>query len=209
MTDLFGCPTPPAAADDRKPPTDGDRLRMFVSLATEHAELAKAVETTNRSTMREPETADERNDHTRRQLRAASARKFILDNNDNTHLRKVFASADACISGTAPRMAGYIQGLREELTRLRTDAPIEYLLEGGDPIDDLDIINDLVYGRLLHGDYAKWWRSEQRKRTGWEVGSLMFWLSDAEGLIGVARDMVVEGVTRGYLVLNPVEQSRD
>ena len=201
MTDLFGAPTPPSSKEEREPPTDSDRLRMFISLATDHESLAEALPITDTVTMAEPVTTADRIDHMRRQLRAASTRKFIFDLRDHVHLEKVFASAEACVSGTTPPMNDYIQMLRERLVRVRTQSDVEYVLDGHDSVDDQNIIEDLVYGRLLHGDYAKWWRTEQRKRTGWEVSSLMFWLSDAESLIASARDMVVDGVNGGHLTL--------
>jgi len=175
---------------------------MFVSLATEHSEFAALLSTSNTVTMGASGAAAERGDYLRRQLRAASVRKFVLTKTDHVYLPKVFDSAVSCVSEGAPRMARYIEGLRKHHDDIQDDSIFEYSIGYNEPVTDSDMIDDLVNGRVLHADYGKWWRTEQRKTSGMESVSLLFWISSAEQIIADTRDVIVQGAEKGYLTIS-------
>ena len=192
----------PDPESPKRPPTDSDRLRMFVSLAGEHAEFATLLSTSLTVSMTEPEVIKERGDHRRRQLRAASARKFVLMKTDQVYLPKVFDSAASCVVGEATRMSDHIEGLRSRLKGLQEQSIFEYAIGYHDPVTDIDVVDDVVNGRILHADYTKWWRTEQRQTSGIEGVSLLFWMTAAEEIVSATRGMIVTGIEKGAIRLS-------
>jgi hypothetical protein len=64
-----------------------------------------------------------------------------------------------------------------------------------------EIFLDVLYGQLMHGDYEKWYLSNARPGTGWDVNAVAMVLSQVEQLVLGTRTAIVEGLERGYLQL--------
>jgi hypothetical protein len=95
-----------------------------------------------------------------------------------------------------------LQPLRDVLQEVSTGSIGEYVLGDEAPVTEPDILVDVLYGRVLHGDYQRWIRSERRQSTGWEVSTAFFWLNEAEGLIAATRKVLLDGIELGHIDLN-------
>jgi hypothetical protein len=175
---------------------------LFISLAGDHEELIEALPTSPTAVISRPVTQTSRTEHWRRLLRTASARKFIVQKSDEVYLAKVFDSAEACMADSVTDRMRRLQPLRDLLQEVSTGSIGEYFLGDEEPATEPDIMADVLYGRVLHGDYHRWIRSERRQSTGWEVSTAFFWLNEAEGLIAATRKVVLDGIELGHIDLN-------
>jgi hypothetical protein len=120
---------------------------------------------------------------------------------DGAYLGKVFLSMDALRAPGAPSLT--VDSLMDRLNRIRTDALGSYVLSGNPATTEPDIFVDVLYGRLMHGDYARWYRTQHRATTGWHVTAVAMTLSQVEQLVLATRQAITEGLEREYLRLNP------
>ena len=171
---------------------------MFLSLADEYVGLLEYLNAPNRVVMGPPSTEADRTAHWHRLLRAAIARKFITER-DGAYLGDVFASMDRLRSADAPPLA--VQDLQERLNLIRTHSLGSYVLSGHPPASEPEIFWDVIYGQLMHGDYERWYRSDARAATGWDVNAVAMVLSRVEELVLGTRAALLEGIERGYLQL--------
>ncbi|WP_295122491.1 hypothetical protein [uncultured Leifsonia sp.] len=171
---------------------------MFLSLADEYAGLLDFLNAPNRVVMGPPRTEADRTAHWHRLLRAAVSRKFITQG-DGAYLGDVFTSMARLRSSESPPVA--VQDLQERLNRIRTDSLGSYVLAGHPPTSEPEIFWDVIYGQLMHGDYERWYRSNARAGTGWDVNAVAMVLSQVEQLVLGTRTAIVEGLERGYLRL--------
>lgn len=179
-----------------RPPTDFARLELFCDLVDEYDDLADAFPTTEPSLQIVPFSSESSKDRWARVVRAMALRKFAIGKKDHVYVPKVLDSVTNCLvdASLEANVDSYREGFRGLGLAIRT-------LEGeGIARTAPEIIEDLIYGGLLHGDYDRHERMKVRPNLTHDVALWQF-TGDVEhfvrGLRGVVRRSIEQGILTG------------
>lgn len=156
---------------------------MFCSLVDEYDELASALPVSPHFTA----TAGPRPTVERwhRVVRAMTLRKFLLASTDEMHIDRVLDSARRClVEREADRLSMFV-----EETRRGFNEWITYVDAEGNHTSADQMITQVLYGGLLHGDYDKW---ESIQRSGWHAIEMAMWqfTTSGESVVRRLRDQL-------------------
>lgn len=176
------------------PPTDFARLELFCELVDEYDALSRSfpVDSTSFAVVPVSETpAPERWD---RIVRAMALRKFILTKSDNVHVAKVLNSVEACLVDRS-----LIKNLEQWRIDFTSVARQMRIVEGpGLEISVPEIIEDMIYGGLLHGDYDRRLRVNSRPHLTHDL-SLFQFVTGSEHYVRELRDVIRGSVAEELL----------
>lgn len=122
-------------------------------------------------------------------------RKFVLTKSDQVYVPTVLDAAACCLTDTS--LVENVDAYRDRFRKLALSIQI---IEG--PAVTLtapEIIEDLIYGSLLHGDYDRHERAKSRPAMTHDL-SLWQFTVDAEDYIRNLRDVIRGSVDEGLLV---------
>ncbi|MDF9750730.1 hypothetical protein [Arthrobacter sp. ES3-54] len=158
-----------------KPGSELERLQIFVQLATEYFRMVELFTPDGGQVAVDSVEAERR--HWVELFRAALLRKFIVPEEHVSlklivrALRLCNYSADARITeGTAEAASLFTNGMIRDRQALMAEMAL----------DDHDLFEDVLYGRLLHGD------ADRFRRSGW-AGDYARLSSVAAGRFGAER----------------------
>jgi len=112
-------------------------------------------------------------------------RKFVLATTDEVHVSRVLDSVEASLRPGASHET--FVALREGFEQLSTW--IRYVDESGRELLASHLIEDFIYGGLLHGDYDKWLRTRAESWVAQETALWQF-TSEPEHFVRTVRDAI-------------------
>ena len=184
-----------------KPGSELERLQIFAQLATEYFRMVELFSPDGRQVAVDSLEAERR--HWVELFRAALLRKFIVPE-EHVSLKLVVRalrlcnySADARIADGAAEAAGlFTNGMIRDRQALMAEIAL----------DDHDLFEDVLYGRLLHGD------ADRFRRSGWagdyaRLSSVAAGRFDAERALRKALGVVSYGLAND--LLRPPEPGGD
>lgn len=178
-----------------RPPTNRDHVNHFLEMVEEHDGLCREFPVEQRSY--NFAAVDEKAKWARR-VRAFSLRKFTMSKRDDVHVVKVLRAVEALAAenGTKLDASDLIEGYQKFV-----DGGIAF----GDPVSGgnihaSDVIEDLLYGGYLHGDYDRWQKVKRRGELT-EDTALWQWTMGAEDLIRHVAAVIHELEERGVFSL--------
>jgi hypothetical protein len=177
----------------RIPPTAWARLEMFCALVDDYDELAQEfpVGTDFAFDRAQRPPSDKWN----RIVRAMTLRKFVLAKTDQVYVSKVLSAVNECSSHeqTPEIVSAFAHSLNLIGERGRfVDRP------GHPGFGASQLVEDLIYGGLLHGDYEKW-NAVHRRGDLMTEGPLFQFVSDAEHLVRRLRSAIRAGIEEGVI----------
>jgi hypothetical protein len=184
-----------------KPGSELERLQIFVQLATEYFRMVELFTPDGGQVAVDSVEAERR--HWVELFRAALLRKFIVPEEHVSlklivrALRLCNYSADARITeGTAEAASLFTNGMIRDRQALMAEMAL----------DDHDLFEDVLYGRLLHGD------ADRFRRSGWagdyaRLSSVAAGRFDAERALRKALGVVSYGLANE--LLRPPEPGGD
>ena len=139
-----------------KPGSELERLQIFAQLATEYFRMVELFTPDGGQVAVDSVEAERR--HWVELFRAALLRKFIVPD-EHVSLKLVVRALRLCNYSADPRIA---EGAAEAAS-LFTNGMIRdrQALMADIALDDHDVFEDVLYGRLLHGD------ADRFRRSGW------------------------------------------
>ncbi len=174
-----------------KPGNELERLEIFAQLAPEYFRMVALFQADAEQAVHSIE--GERR-HWIELFRAAMLRKFIV-RDEHVSLKLVVRALRLCNYSADPRIADGTQQVVELFT--------EEMVQGRQPVgpapdDGSDRFEDVLYGRLLHGD------ADRFHRSGWatdyaRLGAAAARRFDAERALEKALDLVRYGFANGLL----------
>lgn len=184
------------------PPSDFARLVLFCDLADQYDDLAVALPVVDMDLQLVPLSPEPAPDHWPRVVRAMALRKFMLTKSDHVYVPTVLDAVERCLTDQSlvQNVEGYREGFRGLGLAIRVD-------EGsGVPRIAPEIIEDLIYGGLLHGDYDRHRRVRSRPSMTHDV-SLWQFTSDAEHFIRQLRGVIRGSIDEGILADGPTRST--
>ena len=178
-----------------KPGSELERLQIFAQLATEYFRMVELFAPGGGPVPMDPVEGERR--HWVELFRAALLRKFIVPD-EHVSLKLVVRALRLCNYSADPRLT---EGTKEAAT-LFTNEMIRgrpALLAGlAVDDDDHDLFEDVLYGRLLHGD------ADRFHRSGWaedydRLSTVAAGRFDAEQALRKALDVVSYGLANELL----------
>ena len=181
-----------------KPGTELERLRIFAELATEYFRMVGLFAPGGDPVPANSVEGERR--HWVELFRAVLLRKFIVPD-EHVSLKLVVRALRLCNYSADPRLT---EGA-EEAAALFTDGMIRGrpallagLADGLGGDDDHDLFEDVLYGRLLHGD------ADRFRRSGWaedyvRLGAVAAGRFDAEHALSRALEVVSYGFAHDLL----------
>ncbi|QCB98212.1 hypothetical protein E5206_15910 [Arthrobacter sp. PAMC25564] len=177
-----------------KPSSELERLRIFESLATEYFRMVELFKPDGAALP--PDSVEGERRHWVELFRAALLRKFIV-RDEHVSLKLVVRALRLCNFRVDRKVA---EGT-EEVARLFTAEMVQgrrRLLSGLAQDDGPDLFEDVLYGRLLHGDADRFRRSEWADDYS-RLSSVAASRFDAEHALRKALDVVSYGLTNELL----------
>ena len=187
-----------------RPSSELERLQIFAQLATDYFRMVELftpggepAPMNSVPTNSVPMNSVERERrHWVELFRAALLRKFIVPD-EHVSLKLVVRALRLCNYSADSRLA---EGT-EEAAKLFTKEMFrdrEAFLQGPETDDEHDLFEDVLYGRLLHGD------ADRFRRSGWaddsdRMSTVAAGRFDAERTLRKALDVVTYGMTNGLL----------
>ena len=178
-----------------KPGSELERLEIFAQLASEYFRMVELF--TPDGVPVPVHSAEGERRHWIELFRAVLLRKFIVPD-EHVSLKLVVRALRLCNHSADPRLA---EGTDEAAGLFTTEMirDSQALMAGPDP-DDNDSFEDVLYGRLLHGD------ADRFRRSGWaedyaRLSSVAAGRFDAEQALRKALDVVSYGFANGLLRL--------
>lgn len=177
-----------------KPHSELERLEIFVQLAADYFRMKELFRPADGPVPGDSPEAE------RRQwvelFRAALLRKFIV-RDEHVSLKLVVRALRLCNYTQDPRLAEGTEAVAELFTAEMVQGR-QHEVPGPAPDDGRELFEDVLYGRLLHGDADRFRRSEwakDRDRLGAAAGRRF----DAEHALSKALDVVSYGLAHGLL----------
>jgi hypothetical protein len=184
-----------------KPGSELERLQIFAQLATEYFRMVELFTPDGGQVAVDSVEAERR--HWVELFRAALLRKFIVPD-EHVSLKLVVRALRLCNYSADPRIA---EGAAEAAS-LFTNGMIRdrQALMADIALDDHDVFEDVLYGRLLHGD------ADRFRRSGWagdyaRLSSVAAGRFDAERALRKALGVVSYGLANE--LLRPPEPGGD
>jgi hypothetical protein len=177
------------------PPSDFARLLLFCELVDEYDDLASALPLTQGDFELIPFAFERAPDHWPRVVRAMALRKFVFTRSDHVYVPTVLDAVVRCLADAT--LSPNVETHRERFRALARTIQID---EGsGTPRTAPEIIEDLIYGGLLHGDFDRHERVKLRPFITHDV-SLWFFVTDAEAMLRSTRSAIRDGIDKGLLL---------
>jgi hypothetical protein len=177
-----------------KPGSELERLQNFAQLATEYFRMVELFAPAGGPVPVDSDEAERR--HWVELFRAVLLRKFIVPD-EHVSLKLVVRALRLCNHSADLRLA---EGTEEAAALFTTEMirDRQALLAGPTADDDQDLFEDVLYGRLLHGD------ADRFRRSGWaedyaRLGAVAAGRFDAERALGKALDVVSYGLANELL----------
>lgn len=186
------------------PPSDFARLELFCELVDEYDDLAAAFPISEPSFLLIPFSTGVAPDRWARVVRAMALRKFAMGKKDEVYIPKVLDSASSCLSDSTltVNVDSYREGFRSLGLSIRTH-------EGeGMERTAPEIIEDLVYGGLLHGDYDRHERTKGRPNMTHDLALWQF-IGDVEQFVRELRGVIRRSIEEGILTGAPAARVKD
>lgn len=177
------------------PPSDLHRLVLFVDLVNQYDELA-VVLPVNQDSFNIGGPPRDPSDRWHRMLRAFALRKFVAPT-DQVCIQKV---APALINSLPDDYPSKTEDDIKEFVRSAENPGVVFGDGNGGHVGPREVVRDLLYGLYLHGDYDKWMASAPRVGLVEDM-ALWQWTLGVEGLVRQLRDLIMERVEEGNLVL--------
>ena len=169
--------------EDRKPPSDAEHLRLYCDLVDEYDQLGTAfpVDLTSWDLfVASPVTEADR---WHLIVRAMTLRKFVLGR-DHIRCDRVLDALEKCLPAPGDRD---LSGAREAFSAIGT---VFSLIEVPGQESTLEhVLEDHLYGSLLHGDYGRHERMVARARSSTDFAAWV-WVLDAERFVRHVRRMI-------------------
>jgi hypothetical protein len=176
------------------PPTDFARLALFCELVDEYEDLADAFPMEEPSLRLIPFSREPTPDRWARVVRAMALRKFAIGKKDHVYVPKVLDSVVKCL--TDPSLVENVDGFRAGFRGLGLAIRVN---EGEELARTApEIIEDLIYGGLLHGDYDRHERMKVRPDMTHDL-SLWQFTGDVEHFIRQLRGVIRRSIEEGIL----------
>lgn len=186
-----------------KPRNELERLEIFAELASDYFRMTELFQPDPAGS---PDPADgvpgppDPRDLERRQwlelFRAALLRKFIV-RDEHVSLKLVMRALRRCNTGADPTLA---EGA-DAVARLFTPEMVQgrqHVIPPPAPPDGSDVVEDVLYGRLLHGD-ADRFRSLEWAKDPLRLAAATAGRFNAERALRKALDVVSYGLAHGLL----------
>lgn len=171
--------------------SDAQRIAHFCRLVNEYDDLCSAVPVSVASfelvQVAEPIAPEER---WHRMIRAMALRKFVLGQEATVRADTVLDAIERSLVETTD-----LDGLRADF---RSIGRLVNVNEGHGGLPVKDVLEDLIYGTYLHGDYDRYKRSMARASLTRDM-ALWMWSEQAEFHVRNLRGLVVSGVKEGKL----------
>ena len=177
-----------------KPSSELERLEIFAQLAADYFRMVELFKPADGPVPAESAEAE------RRQwvelFRAALLRKFIV-RDEHVSLKLVVRALRLCNYAGDRRLAEGTEAVADLFTAEMVQGR-QHELPGPAPEDGSDVFEDVLYGRLLHGD------ADRFHRSGWakdhdRLGSAAAQRFHAEHALSGALDVVSYGLAHGLL----------
>jgi hypothetical protein len=184
-----------------KPDSELERLRIFAQLATEYFRMVELFTPDGGPVAAGSVEAERR--HWLELFRAAQLRKFIVPD-EHVSLKLVVRALRLCNYSADSRIAeGAADAARLFTNEMIRDRQARMAQSAQ---DDHDLFEDVLYGRLLHGD------ADRFRRSGWaedyaRLSSVAAGRFDAERALGIALGVVSYGLANE--LLRPPEPGGD
>jgi hypothetical protein len=185
------------------PPNPFARLKLFCELVDSYDQLAEAFPVDQTSFViagpaRRP------TDRWARIVRAMVLRKFALASTDEVYIPTVLEAAERCLAD--PSLGHLVRSDRETFEKLALTVRFD---EGADRTYTApELIVDLIYGGMLHGDYEKWQQVKARADLSADLALYQF-TGDVETFVRYLRRRIRSSIEQGILTPTPDESSRD
>lgn len=177
-----------------KPHSELERLEIFAQLAADYFRMVELFETAGGPAPADSPEAE------RRQwvelFRAALLRKFIV-RDEHVSLKLVVRALRLCNYAADRTLAEGTDAVADLFTAEMVQGR-QHVMPGPAPDDGRDIFEDVLYGRLLHGDADRFHRSEWAKDHH-RLGTAAARRFDAEQALGKALEVVGYGLAHGLL----------
>jgi hypothetical protein len=182
-----------------RPPTDFARIELFCDLVDEYDDLADAFPMKEPSLQLIPFSPAPATDRWARVVRAMALRKFAIGKRDEVYVPKVLDSVTKCL--TDPTLGANVDNYRDGFRGL--GLAIRTLEGEGVDTSAPEIIEDLIYGGLLHGDYDRHQRMKVRPNMTHDL-SLWQFTGDVEHFIRELRKVIRGSIEQGILTASPI-----
>jgi len=177
------------------PPTPFSRLILFCDLVDEYDELAEAFPVTETSFDLLADQSVASPDRWPRIVRAMALRKFALGKTDQVYVPRVLDSAAQCATDDQTREG--IENMRHRFAGLALAVTVD---EGAATNRTApELIEDYIYGGLLHGDYRRHLRVKERPEATHDLSLLLF-VTDVENYIRLLARLTRRAIADGQLV---------
>jgi len=183
----------------RKPPTDLEHLRLFLDLARDQLELRRLYPTPPHVQL--TASGERTQAYWNRLIRASSMRKFAIQESDNVYLTRLFDVLEKVVPQPPDDLADFLPDAREAFEKRSEDEAYIATFVDGKETSVPEMVEDLVYGELLHGDYGRHQRAVQRRWFALNDSALMAWLFAFEELLGDIVEHLETLEQRGALTL--------
>ena len=168
---------------------------MFLELVADHHTLKQALPLGG-----EPGAATEHADvlQVRRVVRAASIRKFVNNKSDLVYLPTMFDALQELLPGL-PAHEDALAAARAAFATFEARNAVIYHYGNEPGRNAHDIVDDLLNGRMLHSDYAKYQWSRVHTMAGTSKRALADWLRGAEDLVRITEASLLQWIDDGSL----------
>jgi hypothetical protein len=176
-----------------KPGSELERLQIFAQLATEYFRMVELFQPGGKPVP--PDSVEGERRHWLELFRAALLRKFIV-RDEHVSLKLVVRALRLCNYSANPQLAAGA----DAVAGLFTDEMVQDRRAGTAGPASGDLFDDVLYGRLLHGD------ADRFQRSGWagdysRLSTVAAGRFEAEHALGKALDVVRYGLAHGLLRL--------
>lgn len=161
-----------------RPPDDISRVRLFIALAAEYESLVEEFPAPSNFTFG---ASRDDGDRWSRLVRAFALRKFTLQASDHVYLANVAEALNRLLPPPIERIGLTSARIRQAL--------LEPIHVGEKVIDPSHIVEDMLYGVYLHGDYDRWARRASALRLVDEY-SLYVYTLRSEALVRQLREVI-------------------
>lgn len=179
----------------KHPPSEFARLEIFCALVDAYDELATAFPV-EQSSFNFGGPARPPADRWHRMVRATALRKFVLGRSDQVYVGTVLRAITACAASDDPVATEVVDAFSNGLDRVGTVACFS---DSFGDYDAAELVEDFIYGGLLHGDYGRWQRATARGYGLMTEMPLWQFTADAETLVRRLRDAIRLGIAEDAL----------
>lgn len=163
-------------------PTDAELLRLFVELADDYDRLSAAfpVSVSSGELLQSTPTDVERWNRT---VRALTLRKFVLGAQDAVRIDRVIDACHRCLVADDPGVQQATRAFVEIAEGIGTT---------------IEVVEDVLYGNLLHGEYKRHQRNKARHQGEMDLAVWLFGES-TEFLVRNLRNILIVAAREGRL----------